>query len=112
MNHASPLSRRSALVAIAATLALAACSPSGPQLIASTTVNGRTIKVYAAGSASRSSSIEQNGAATHVTVGNRRVVIHPDGRVSVDGTETAHGAFSELSVTFGDGERVEVRVVR
>lgn len=105
-------SRRSALVAFAAALLLAACSPSGPQLIASTTVNGRTIKVYATGSASRSSSVEQNGAVTRITVGNRRTVIDPDGRVSVDGTETAHGAFTELSVTFGDGDRVEVRVVR
>ena len=112
MPSTSHLSRRTVFPALLAPLVLAGCSPSGPQQIASTTVNGRTIRVYATGSASRSSSVEQNNAVTRLTVGNRRVEINPDGRVSVDGVETAHGAFTELSVTFGDGGSVDVRVIR
>ncbi|WP_439573660.1 hypothetical protein [Phreatobacter sp.] len=112
MPTAALLSRRTAFITLFAPLVLAGCSPSGPQQIASTSVNGRTIRVYATGSAARSSSVEQINALTRLTVGNRRVEINPDGRVSVDGVETAHGAFTELSVTFGDGGRVDVRVVR
>ena len=104
-------SRRNAFLMIGAALALGACF--GPSEIASTTVNGRTIKVYATGSASRSSSIEQSGQTTRLTLGNNQVVIvNPDGRVSVNGTETAHGPFTELSITIGDGDRIEVKVVK
>lgn len=108
----APLSRRGAAAALLAALALAACSPSGPQLIASTTVNGRTIKVFATGGASHSSGIAQSGGATRLTLGNRQVVVHPDGRVSVDGVETAHGPFTELHVTISGGGQIEVKVVR
>jgi len=106
-------SRRDALALIGAALALGACSPFGPSEIASTTVNGRTIRVFARGSASRSSSVEQSGQTTRLTLGNNQVVIvNPDGRVSVNGTETAHGPFTELSITIGDGDRIEVKVVK
>lgn len=106
------LSRRHALLSASAAMALAACSPSGPQLIASTTVNGRTIKVFATGGASHSSGLAQSGGATRLTLGSREVVVHPDGRVSVDGVETAHGPFTELHVTVSGDGRIEVKVVR
>ncbi len=106
-------SRRRTLALVGVALMLGACSPFGPSEIASTTVNGRTIRVYATGSASRSSGIEQNGQTTRLTLGNNQtVIINPDGRVSVNGVETAYGSFTELSVTVGDGGQVEVKVVK
>ncbi|WP_164076741.1 hypothetical protein, partial [Stenotrophomonas maltophilia] len=71
----------------------------GPTLISSSTVNGKTINVFASGNAPRNSDIEQTGATTRLKLGTRVVVINPDGRVSVDGVETAYGPFTEMSVT-------------
>ena len=107
----APFHRRGLLSLALAALTLAACSP-GPQLVTSTTVNGQTIKVYATGSGARTSRVEQNGGETRVAIGGAQVAVHPDGRVVVNGAETRYGPFAELAVTVGDGDRVEVKVVR
>lgn len=90
-----------------ATLA-AGSSPSDPQLIASTTVNGRTIKVFAVGS--HSADIDQTNDTTSVKVGSHTIIVYPDGRVSADGNVTSYGAFNELDVTI-DGDKIDIKVV-
>ena len=115
ITKASPswfLGRSSIGGLLALAVLTAGCAPSGPRLISSSSVNGRTIKVYASGSAAQNSDIEQNNDVTKLKLGTHVLVINADGRVSLDGKETAYGTFSELSVTIGDGDKVEVKVIK
>lgn len=105
-------SRRNVIAVIALAAGLAACNPFGPTLISSSTVNGKKINVFASGSAPRNSDVEQNGTATRLKLGTRVVVVNLDGRVSVDGVETAYGPFTEINVTLGDNNTIEVKVVK
>jgi hypothetical protein len=105
------LSRRAAGAAILA-LALTAlsCSKSGPQLIASSTVNGKTVKVFSDGGPERVA-LERNGDTTRVTFGSHEIVINPDGSVSIDGTEKPYGKFTEIDITIGAGDKIDIKVI-
>jgi hypothetical protein len=92
------------------TIWAASCSAAGPQLIASTSVNGKTVKVFAVGG-SQSADINQTNDITTVKVGSHSIIIYPDGRVSVDGNVTPYGAFTEIDLTI-DGDKVEAKVVK
>jgi hypothetical protein len=109
----SPLSQLRGGV-VCALFALALFAASGavakPQLISSSSVNGKTVNVYAEGSGSRNADIEQNNDITILKIGPHTIIINPDGRVSVDGKETSYGPFKELNVTFGDGDKIEITV--
>ncbi len=111
----SPLARLRGSV-VCALFALAILATSGavakPQLISSSSVNGKTVNVYAEGSGSQNADIEQNNDITILKIGPHTIIINPDGRVSVDGKETSYGLFSELDVTIGDGDKIEIKVVK
>ncbi len=109
----SPLSRiRGSLVCALFVLAILAASGAvaKPQLISSSSVNGKTVNVYAEGSGSQNADIEQNNDITILKIGSHTIIINPDGRVSVDGKETSYGPFKELDVTIGDGDKIEIKV--
>lgn len=109
----SPLSQLRGGV-VCALFALALFAASGavakPQLISSSSVNGRTVNVYAEGSGSQNADIEQNNDITILKIGAHTIIINPDGRVSVDGKETSYGPFRELNVTVGSGDKIEITV--
>lgn len=99
---------------VCALFALAILAASGAvaksQLISSSSVNGKTVNVYAEGSGSQNADIEQNNDITILKIGPHTIIINPDGRVSVDGKETSYGPFKELNVTIGDGDKIEIKV--
>jgi hypothetical protein len=101
---------RTALCLLVAGFLLAACSASGPKLISSTSVNGQTVKVFAVGGASPSVDISQIGDTTELKIGAHTIVIKSDGSVTVDGQSKSYGKFTELDVTIGDGDKVDIKV--
>ena len=109
----SPLSRIRGGV-VCALFALAILAASGavakPQLISSSSVNGKTVNVFADGNGSQNVDIEQNNDITILKIGSHTIIINPDGRVSVDGKEASYGPFKELDVTIGDGDKIEIKV--
>ena len=96
---------------LAVAMLVASCGSSGPKLIASSSVNGKVVKVFSTGDAPDTANTEQTNDTTKVTVGSHVIVIKSDGHVSVDGKETAYGPFKELDVTVGDAGKIEVKVV-
>lgn len=109
----SPLSQLRGGV-VCALFALALFAASGavakPELISSSSVNGKTVNVYSEGSGSPSADIEQNNDVTTLKIGRHTIIINPDGRVSVDGKTTSYGPFKELNVTISSGDKIEIKV--
>ncbi|MGA2945124.1 MAG: TIR domain-containing protein [Xanthobacteraceae bacterium] len=85
-------------------------APTGPIEVASSSVNDRTIRVFAVGSGAPNAGISQINDEAQVTVGNRTIVIRPDGRVTLDGKTTAYGHFKELDVMIGHGDKIDIKV--
>jgi hypothetical protein len=83
---------------------------STPNLVSSTSANGRTIKVFVVGDGSPSVNIAQINDKATLKIGAHTILIAPDGRVSVDGKETSYGKFSELDVTIGADDSIVIKV--
>lgn len=82
------------------------------RLLASSSVNGRTFRVFSVGGGSPRVVLSQVDATARISFGTHAIVVAADGTVTVDGETRSQGAFRGLDVTIGDGERIDLKVVR
>jgi hypothetical protein len=80
------------------------------KLVSSTSVNGRTIRVFVVGNGSPAVSVQQINDHAMLKVGTHTIAVSSDGRISVDGNENSYGQFHELDVTFGSDDSVQIKV--
>jgi hypothetical protein len=81
-----------------------------PKLVSSTSVNGRTIRVFVVGNCSPVVNVQQINDHAMLKVGTHTIAVSSDGRISVDGNENSYGQFHELDVTFGADDSVRINV--
>lgn len=95
---------------LAADAPIVVAQASTPNLVSSTSSNGRTIKVFVVGDGSPSVNIAQINDKATLKIVAHTILVSPDGRVSVDGKETSYGKFSELDVTIGADDSIVIKV--